>query len=422
MSQFRPLFLGKISVCAVFGLFSFVSTANASSESEVLDHISNVAKMMYQDSVLTAEILRDASIKLVNEPNEENLAAARSAWRLSRVPYQQTEALRFGNSVVDDFEGKVNAWPLDEGLIDYVADSSFFEGSENPVVLANVIANPRINIKGETVNATLINPSLLESLHEAGGIEANVATGYHAIEFLLWGQDLNGTNAGAGERKATDFNKTNCSNGNCQRRGDYLLAAVDLLISDLETMVVAFSGNGEGRKAMADGGIGGLLTGLGSLSYGELAGERTKLGLMLHDPEEEHDCFSDNTHISHYYDVVGIGNIWTGSYRRTGGDLVTGPGLINYITKRDASMARELGATYGGALLAAQLLNSRAESIESYDQMIAAGNNVGNGVVQDFVDALVSHAKSIEKTVAALGISGVTIEGSDSLDDPSAVF
>ena len=34
--------------------------------------------------------------------------------------------------------------------------------------------------------------------------------------------------------------------------------------------------------------------GLGSLSYGELAGERTKLGLMLHDPEEE-DCFTTPT-------------------------------------------------------------------------------------------------------------------------------
>ena len=31
---------------------------------------------------------------------------------------------------------------------------------------------------------------LENKLHEIGGNEANVATGYHAIEFLLWGQDL----------------------------------------------------------------------------------------------------------------------------------------------------------------------------------------------------------------------------------------
>ena len=58
------------------------------------------------------------------------------------------------------------------------------------------------------------------------------------------------------------------------------------------------------------------MTGLGSLSYGELAGERMKLGLMIHDPEEEHDCFSDNTHASHFFDALGIRNVYLGTYRR----------------------------------------------------------------------------------------------------------
>ncbi len=55
------------------------------------------------------------------------------------------------------------------------------------------------------------------------------------------------------------------------------------------------------------------MTGLGSLSYGELAGERIKLGLMIHDPEEEHDCFSDNTHASHFFDALGIRNVYLGA-------------------------------------------------------------------------------------------------------------
>ena len=47
-----------------------------------------------------------------------------------------------------------------------------------------------------------ITRSCSGTLQEAGGIEANVATGYHAIEFLLWGQDLHGTGPGAGKRPA----------------------------------------------------------------------------------------------------------------------------------------------------------------------------------------------------------------------------
>jgi len=414
--------LPGVSILVGAFLFAFSSYAAAVTQSEVIEHLSDIAQMMYEDSVATAKALREANSRLITEPTEQNLQYAKVTWRQSRKPYQQTEALRFGNSVVDEFEGKVNAWPLDEGLIDYVVDPSMFEGSENPAVLANIVANPQIMINGEQVDASSIDSTLLESLHEAGGIEANVATGYHAIEFLLWGQDLNGNGAGAGMRKAADFNTGACTNENCDRRGAYLMAATDLLIQDLETMVVAFSDDGEGRQAMRAGGLAGLLTGLGSLSYGELAGERTKLGLMLHDPEEEHDCFSDNTHWSHYYDVIGINNLWSGGYRRTNGDLVTGPGLMALVLERDPVLAQSLSASLQDALMAAHAVVVRAESIESYDQMIGAGNESGNAVVQNLVDALVSHARSIEKTVAGLDVSGVVIEGSDSLDDPSAVF
>ena len=63
------------------------------------------------------------------------------------MPYQQTEGFRFGNAIVDDWEGKVNAWPLDEGLIDYV-DAALYgeESEENPLYTANVIANPELRI------------------------------------------------------------------------------------------------------------------------------------------------------------------------------------------------------------------------------------------------------------------------------------
>src|SRR5690606_20038818 len=213
-------------------------------------------------------------------------------------PYQQSEGYRFGNPLVDDWEGKVNAWPLDEGLIDYVDTKSYGETSdENPLYAANVIANTKIRVGKDEIDATAIDKDVLESLQEAGGVEANVATGYHAIEFLLWGQDLNGTDAGAGDRKASDYDTKNCTNDNCERRAQYLKAATDLLIEDLEEIVAAWGKDGDARKDVtskdaAEDGLATILTGLGSLSYGELAGERIKLGLILHDPEEEHDCFS----------------------------------------------------------------------------------------------------------------------------------
>src|SRR4029453_16672467 len=153
----------------------------------------------------------------------------------------------------DEWEPKVNAWPLDEGLIDYVAASYGTTSDENPLYTLNVIANRQIRIGARQVHASVINANLLREIQMAQGVEANVATGYHAIEFLLWGQDLHGTGPGAGERPATDYDTANCTGGNCDRRAQYLAAASDLLVSDLEEMGGNWKAHGGGRQGLVAG-------------------------------------------------------------------------------------------------------------------------------------------------------------------------
>ncbi len=180
---------------------SLATPALAVEKAEVLATYADIAAAKYEDSLTTARTLQVAVNALVAAPSAEALQAAKTAWLAARVPYQQTEVYRFGNAIVDDWEGKVNAWPLDEGLIDYVDASYGGPSDENEFAALNVIANPVFTLSGTEVDARRITPALLEdTLQEADGIEANVATGYHAIEFLLWGQDLNGHAAGAGNR------------------------------------------------------------------------------------------------------------------------------------------------------------------------------------------------------------------------------
>jgi putative iron-regulated protein len=400
--------------------------AQAAEPAAILDTYADIALAGYEDSLETARQLDAAVEALIADPNDDNLTAAREAWLAARAPYQQTEAFRFGNPIVDEWEGRVNAWPLDEGLIDYVDASYGTESDTNQFYTVNIIANASVSAAGETVDASEITPELLQSLQEIGGIEANVATGYHAIEFLLWGQDLNGTDAGAGARAATDFDTANCSNGNCDRRAAYLASVSDLLIADLEEMVANWQTDGAARAALTEespeAGLAAILTGLGSLSYGELAGERMKLGLLLHDPEEEHDCFSDNTHNSHYYDVLGISNVYHGSYKRVDGSTVSGASLAEFVREKDAAIAEEIEADLAATVEAASALKTRAEAGEAYDQMIGEGNEEGNAVVQAVIDGLVKQTRSLERVIAALDLGGVTIEGSDSLDNPDAVF
>ena len=414
-------------VCALGALIAGGAPAMAADTSAVIETYADIAHAKYEDALTTAEALEKAIDALIAKPTEDNLKAAREAWLTARNPYQQTEGYRFGNPIVDDWEGKVNAWPLDEGLIDYVADAYGTESDENPLYTANVIANTSISFGGEAIDTSKITKELLaDKLHEAGDSEANVATGYHAIEFLLWGQDLNGTGPGAGNRPASDYDTANCTHGNCDRRAQYLKTAASLLVDDLKEMVGNWTADGAARKALRDAGGNGalsmMLTGLGSLSYGELAGERMKLGLILHDPEEEHDCFSDNTQNSHYYDEVGMIAIYDGSYKRIDGSVVKGAGLSELVKAASPDADKGVKAAMANAEAKLRLLKDTADSGKmKYDQMIGDGNAEGNKIVQDAIDGLIAQTHAVEKAVDALKIGALAIEGSDSLDNPSAV-
>ena len=406
------------------GFFCFSPALAADGTKDVLKTYADIAQAGYEDSLETAKTMQLAINEFLSEPTEPNLRAARAAWIAARIPYMQTEAYRFGNGIVDDWEGKVNAWPLDEGLIDYVAEVYGAESPENELYVANVIKNVSLTMGGKKIDTSKFTKELLaDDLQEAGGVEANVATGYHAVEFLLWGQDLNGTDAGAGNRPATDFDTKNCSNGNCARRAEYLSTVTDLLVDDLAWMAEQWAPGGDARKGVGDGeeGLTSIMTGLGSLSYGELAGERIKLGLMIHDPEEEHDCFSDNTHASHFFDALGIRNVYLGRYRRADGSFVGGASVSDLVKAKDPKVDAEVRAKLDATMDAMNVLYLRALTTESYDQMIGEGNEEGNKVVQDVVDALLGQTKAIERAVATLDLTSIEFEGSDSLDAPEKV-
>ncbi|MEQ1715692.1 MAG: imelysin family protein, partial [Hyphomicrobium sp.] len=234
-------FRGAIAaLCAAcFGLVSGWSAAQAApSAKDVMTGYAGVALATFSEAHAKAKALDKAVGGLLAAPNAETLAVARAAWKAARVPYLRSEGFRFGNKVVDDWEGRVNSWPLDEGLIDYVDKASYGDTkAENPLYAANIIARPSLQMGPKKLDAKKIDKALIVKLNSALDVESNVGTGYHAVEFLLWGQDLNGTGPGAGNRPASDFDPKACTGGNCDRRRDYLKAATALLVDDLALMV-----------------------------------------------------------------------------------------------------------------------------------------------------------------------------------------
>ena len=408
-------------------LCSAAVPAFAVEKADVLTNYANIAEASYGDALTTARKLQVAVDALITNPSAETQQAAKTAWLAARVPYLQTEVYRFGNVIVDNWEGQVNTWPLDEGLIDYVDVRYGGATEENAFAALNVIGTPKFVLSGSDIDATAITPDLIsKTLQDADGVITNVSTGYHAIEFLLWGQDLNGNGPGAGARPFTDYAiGAACTNGNCDRRAAYLQSATTLLVNDLEFMAAAWAPHGAARATvMADetAGILTMLTGMGSLSYGELAGERMKLGLMLNDPEEEMDCFSDNTHNSQYYDGLGIQNIYLGSYTRVDGTAVSGPSLSELVAAADPAVNTQLTADLEATMAAMGAMKAAADAGMTYDQMIAPGNTEGAALITAAVDGLIKQTASVERAVVSLGVGSMALNGSDSLDNPNAVF
>ncbi|QFT09517.1 imelysin family protein [Vibrio sp. THAF190c] len=401
-------------------IFASASSFAAVTQDQVVEHYADIAHAVFADSVITAKALNSSIDTFLASPSASNFEQVKQAWLESRVPYQQSEVFRFGNAVVDDWEGQLNAWPLDEGLIDYVSTNYQYElGNEG--ASANIVANETFQIGQTKVDASNITPELIADLNEIGGSEANVASGYHAIEFLLWGQDLNGTNAGAGARAYTDFVVgAECTNGNCERRGAYLKAAAELLVQDLEWMEKQWSADEKGNYRQellaesSDNGLRKMLFGMGSLSLGELAGERMKVALEANSTEDEHDCFSDNTHNSHYYNEQGIYNVYTGLYKREDGTLLSGPSIYDLVEQKDKQAAKEIQKQFDLARAqVGELVSSAEKNNEYFDQLIAADNAAGNALVNKTIVALVSQTAAIERAAGIIGIDSLNPDTAD---------
>ncbi len=408
------------AIAASFLITSGTAVAAQVTEQQVVEHYADVAHAVFADSLTTAKKLDVKIDEFLNAPSAAKLEEVKQAWLDSRVPYQQSEVFRFGNAVVDDWEGQLNAWPLDEGLIDYVAADYQYElGNEGAA--ANIVANTNLTIGSTKLDVSQITPELIAELNEVGGSEANVASGYHAIEFLLWGQDLNGTNAGAGQRAYTDFVVgAGCTNGNCDRRGEYLKAAAGLLIQDLEWMEKQWSSDVKGnyrQELLADSAQNGLrkmLFGMGSLSLGELAGERMKVALEANSTEDEHDCFSDNTHNSHYYNEQGIYNVYTGLYKRHDGTLLSGPSIADLVSQKDKQAGKEIQKQFDlTRYQVGELVTSAEKNNQYFDQLIAAGNEQGNALVNETIMALVAQTGAIERAAGIVGIDSLSPDTAD---------
>lgn len=391
---------------------------------DVVRSNANMAYAAYSDTLLMALKLQKSIKVLLKTPSEENFAAAKMAWLAAREPYGLTEVFRFRGGPIDAIkadgtmgsegegpEPRINAWPLGEALIDYVATD--VDGD----------AGATINIIADSENYPVISPEILKKNFELNGDEANVTTGYHAIEFLLWGQDLNEDlssstkrDTSAGQRPVSDYDKAKCTSGSqsapaiiCERRGQYLLAAVNLLVKDLSLVANAWNPS-DGDNHYANFVAGGenslakIVEGMGRLSYGELAGERINISLLKDSQEDEHSCFSDNTHRDIYLNAKGIQNSFTGQYQRVDGSVLEVAGLDDLLIATGLiELEDKLRAALENTMIKVSVIDQDAKAGVPYDNQIQ--DSVHRKRISAAITALSNQASVIDEVVKSLKLS-----------------
>ncbi|MDP2525934.1 imelysin family protein [Maribacter dokdonensis] len=351
--------------------------------SSVIENYADLVLANYQAALVDAEAMNVAIQTFVATPTEENFEAAKEAWLTSRESYGPSEAFRFANGPIDtgdteEIEGYLNSWPLDEAYIDYV------EGDVDAGIINNLADFPTLTkeiLTGENGN----------------GGEENVAIGYHAIEFLLWGQDLTAPSENlAGQRAYTDFVDGGTA-ANQDRRREYLAIVADLLTDHLQIIIDEWSGDYRSTFLALDEdeALDNIISSIAELSRSELAIERMAVALQNQDQEDEHSCFSDNTHRDIRLNLAGIVNVYTGAYGSVGGNS-----LQDLIEEADADLATELDA-----LLATAVTDVDA-TLDPFDLAIVDGESSVEGAkVQTAVQALVAFGDKLLEAKVALGIN-----------------
>lgn len=361
-------------------------TSLDSLKSQTKTTYAEIAYANYSDALSTAKELQTAIGAFVDDPTETSLQAAKDAWVAAREPYGQTEAFRFSEGPIDDEdgpEGLMNAWPLDEGYIDYTTSAT-----DSGIISSDL-------------NLTA---SVLEAANEDGG-EKNVAIGYHAIEFLLWGQDATDpSEKKAGQRSHTDYTTAD----NAERRGEYLEICAELLVGHLQSMVDEWDPSKSNFRTTFlawdnDEAMETILTGLGMFSKGELAGERMFVAVKEQDQEDEHSCFSDNTHRDMILNAKSVRNILTGQYTKVDGTVVSGTSLEDVIKSVDATIAAELETLSANSV-------TQCEAIPiPFDLAISSETTTSGGPVMTSVLTLQQQGDKIAEAAAALGYT-ISIE------------
>jgi putative iron-regulated protein len=357
-----------------------------------------IARASYEDSLTSAEELARANLALVEQPSEAHIAAAREAWLRARIPYAQTEVFRFYDGPVDKLELWLNTWPIDESYVESLP------GEES------------LGIVQDSAHYPALSRELLTHLNGQAG-ETAISTGYHVIEFLLWGRDER--DDGPGQRSHLDFSTgsgevrarasekgAEAAEQIARRRATYLTLASELLVMQLREVRDAWQKNGSQNYRATflalpvERALYLALKGMAKLSGPELAGERMTVAYETKNQENEHSCFSDSTQADLMHNALGIENVCLGRYASRAGVRTEGSALCAALGQALPELSARLTAEVS------ESVRATAQIPAPFDRAIQGDDDApGRVAIARAIAALQRQAKTLDQIQLALKLT-----------------
>ncbi|MBS1615701.1 MAG: hypothetical protein JST06_06235 [Bacteroidetes bacterium] len=273
-------------------------------EATVLSHFTDqVARAQYNDLAVKAQALHASIAALESNKTDDNLSAARSAWKSMRSVWEQCEGFLFGPVEDDNYDPYMDTWPTDYTQMDSLLASS---STLNLQAIQNITLSLR---------------------------------GFHPVEYIIFGRNAS--------RKAADLTS---------RQLEYLSSLSDDLLNNCNNLAASWS--------LSDGNYGAQIINAGSanskyhsrnevflaLTDGlidiceEVSEGKMEEPFVQQDPQKVESPYSGNSVADFKNNIIGLQNVYLGRYE------TNGPGMNDLVALGNVALDNKIQSQITAAI------------------------------------------------------------------------
>ena len=261
------------------------------------DFVDNIAIPQYQNFSSEADALNTSIVNLNANATEENLAIAKQSWKDLRTSWEQCEGFLFGPVEDDNYDPNIDTWP-----VDYVQLDSLL-ASANSLEISDIQNLSTLSLRG-----------------------------FHPVEYILWGVDGNRSSEAITTReKKYVVSLTKDLQNNANALNNSWITGLGNFGKEVKT-----AGSGSTVYAKKQEVFLSITQALVDICDEVGEGKMAEPFNAL-DSNIVESPFSDNSVIDFKNNIIGLGNVYNGTYSST-----LGKGITDLVAAKNVSLDNKI--------------------------------------------------------------------------------